>query len=42
MAVRPYEGAIEEPDEHPEFSEGPPDVNYELEHVYGYRCEDSR
>ena len=42
MAVRPYEGAIEEPDEHPEENDSPPDVEYELEHVYGYRCEDSR
>ena len=42
MAVRPYEGAIEEPDEHPEENDSPPDVEYQLEHVYGYRCEDSR
>ena len=42
MAVRPYEGAIVEPDEHNDESSSPPDVTYELEYVYGYRAEDSR
>ena len=42
MAVRPYEGAIMEPDEHNDESTDAPDVNYELEYVYGYRAEDSR
>ena len=42
MAVRPYEGAIEEPDDHPEEDDSPPSLEYKLEHVYGYRCEDSR
>ncbi len=42
MAVRPYEGAIVEPDEHPDESTSPPDNSYELDYVYGYRAEDSR
>jgi hypothetical protein len=42
MAVRPYEGAIVEPDDHNPESKSPPDVTYELEYVYGYRAEDSR
>lgn len=42
MAVRPYEGAIIEPDEHNDEDNSPPDVTYQLEYVYGYRAEDSR
>ena len=42
MAVRPYEGAIAEPTEHPSANASAPNVKYELEYVYGYRCEDSR
>lgn len=42
MAVRPYEGAIAEPDEHNEPNSSAPDTHYDLEYVYGYRCEDSR
>lgn len=42
MATRPYEGAIMEPDEHNDESTSAPDVTYELEYVYGFRCEDSR
>jgi len=42
MATRPYEGAIMEPDEHNDESTDPPNVQYELEYVYGYRAEDSR
>ena len=42
MAVRPYEGAIMEPTNHNDPDESAPDATYELEHVYGYRCEDSR
>ena len=53
MAVKPWIGAVVEPqnrksyliyfiyiDNPPEPS--PPDVNYKLDYVYGYRCEDSR
>lgn len=42
MSVRPYEGAIVEPDEHNDESRDPPDVAYSLEYCYGYRAEDSR
>jgi microtubule-associated protein-like 6 len=42
MAVRPYLGAIMEPDSHPPVNPSAPDVSYTLEYVYGYRCEDSR
>lgn len=42
MAIRPYEGAIEEPDEHNDVNNDAPDIEYELEYVYGYRAEDSR
>jgi len=42
MAVRPYLGAIAEPDNHPPHNPSVPDVNYNLEYVYGYRCADSR
>jgi len=42
MAVRPYVGAIKEPDSHPEANAAVPDENWSLEYVYGYRCEDSR
>jgi len=42
MAVRPYEGAIREPTTHNEADSSPPEAGYELEHIYGYRCEDSR
>ncbi len=42
MAVRPYEGAIMEPANHPPPNPSAPSVNFELEYVYGYRCADSR
>jgi WD40 repeat protein len=42
MAVRPYEANIKEPANHPEADSSAPDVEYELEYIYGYRCEDSR
>jgi hypothetical protein len=42
MAVKPWIGAIKEPVNHPPANPSPPSVNYELEYVYGYRCEDSR
>ena len=41
-AVKPWIGAIREPDHHPIIDKSAPDVNYALEYVYGYRCEDSR
>ena len=42
MAVKPWLGAVKEPDNHPPVNKEKPDVTYELEHIYGYRCEDSR
>ena len=42
LAVKPWIGAVKEPDNHPEVDKSAPDVNYQLEYVYGYRCEDSR
>ena len=42
MAVKPWLGAIAEPTSHPEPNASAPDEDFELEYVYGYRCEDSR
>ncbi len=42
MAVKPWIGAIKEPANHPPPNPAPPSVQYALEYVYGYRCEDSR
>ena len=42
MAVKPWIGAIKEPLNHPPPNPSPPDVNFTLDYVYGYRCEDTR
>lgn len=42
MAVKPWIGAIAEPDDHPPVNKAKPDQTYQLEYVYGYRCQDSR
>ena len=42
MAVKPWIGAIKEPDNRPPVNTAKPDTTYVLEHVYGYRSEDSR
>lgn len=42
MAVKPWIGAVVEPDSHPDPDPSPPDVVYDLEYAYGYRCQDSR
>lgn len=42
MAVKPWIGAVKEPDNHPEPDPSPPDACYTLEYAYGYRCQDSR
>jgi len=42
MAVKPWIGAVREPDNHPEVNKDKPDTTYALEYVYGYRCQDSR
>jgi len=42
MAVKPWIGAVKEPLNHPPPNPSPPDCNFTLQWVYGYRCEDSR
>lgn len=42
MAVKPWIGAVKEPLNHPPADPSPPNVNFTLDYVYGYRCEDSR
>ena len=42
MAVKPWIGAVKEPDNHPEPNSDAPDCCYVLEYAYGYRCQDSR
>lgn len=43
LSVRPWKAAAAvEPESHPEEDRSPPDVTYELEHVYGYRCQDTK
>ena len=42
MAVRPWVGQVAEPESHNEINKEKPDVTYELEYVYGYRCADSK
>jgi WD40 repeat protein len=53
QAVRPYAGAIKEPTNRKymmiftnvldnQNNPSPPDVNFEIEHIYGYACEKSR
>lgn len=42
MAVKPWIGAIMEPDNHPQPNPSPPDVRYKVDYVYGYRSHDTR
>ena len=42
MAVLPWKGQVAEPQNHNPVNKEQPDVSYELEYVYGYRCADSR
>lgn len=42
LAVKPWIGAVKEPDDHPPVDKSEPEESYQLEYVYGYRCEDSR
>lgn len=42
MAVKPWIGAIVEPTNPPPVNNAEPDVDYCLDWVFGYRCEDSR
>lgn len=40
--IKPWMGAIKEPKEHPPVNPMPPDEQYAIEFVYGYRSEDVR
>lgn len=43
LSVKPWKAAAAvEPDNHPPVDKSKPDQTYCLEHVYGYRCQDSR
>lgn len=43
LSVRPWKAAAAvEPTNHPEVNNSKPDETYALEHVYGYRCQDSK
>lgn len=42
MAVKPWLGQFEAPDEPAEMSTADPAMNLELEYIYGYRCFDTR
>jgi hypothetical protein len=42
MAIKPWRGACKEPSDHPDIITEKPDQQYEIEFVYGYRCEDAR
>ena len=42
MATKPWKGAIKEPTDHPDANPDAPDVGFELEYIFGYRCEDAR
>ena len=42
MAVLPWKGAIKEPTNHPPPNPTMPNVDYKMEFVYGYKCEEVR
>ena len=42
MAIKPWRGACKEPREHPHINPEKPEEQYEIEFVYGYKCEDVR
>ena len=43
MSVRPYAAYVKDkPKNAPEENDDPCDGTFEIDHVYGYRCEDSR
>jgi len=41
-AVKPWKGAVKEPEDHLPVDKSQPDETYTLDYVYGYRCADSR
>ena len=42
LAVKPWVGQIAPPDNDTGFENGTPDIDLELEYIYGYRCFDTR
>ena len=42
LNVKPWIGTVVEPSDHPAPDRSPPDVDYKLEYVFGYRAEDTR
>jgi WD40 repeat protein len=42
LAVKPFAGAIVPPDNEPRVNEVEPNINLQLDYVYGYRCFDTR
>ena len=42
LATKPWNGQIKAPDNEPTVQSGEPDINLELEYIYGYRCFDTR
>ena len=42
MAVLPWKGAIKEPTNHPVPNPSMPNVEYEMDFVYGYKSEEAR
>ena len=42
LAIKPWLGALKEPSNSKPFKNSPPNINLELQYVYGYRCFDSR
>ena len=41
-AIKPWRGAIVEPQDHPPINPTKPDFSYSIDFVYGYRTEDVR
>jgi hypothetical protein len=42
MAVCPWKGQIEEPEHHNPVDMSKPEVEYKIDWVYGYKCQDAR
>lgn len=42
LAVKPFLGAIKAPENPPPFQNDRPNIDLELEYIYGYRCFDTR
>lgn len=42
LAIKPWLGAMKPPTKLPSMNKNPPSISLELEHVYGYRCFDTR